>query len=214
MGTMARAGLVLAAGASRRYGGEPKALLRIGPETAVARIVRLLDLAGTDPIVVVVGAHASEIRTGAGIGPTGRVVRWIDHPDWARGRTGSIQAGLPLIPPDADLVLWPVDHALVAPGTLPLLLRASEADPTGRWFVPEYRGRGGHPVLLRPPAWSAIPTLAPDRSLRELLGRVAPPPRRIGVEDPGVVVNLNTPAEYLEARRAGLPIGEERWTGT
>jgi molybdenum cofactor cytidylyltransferase len=207
-------GVVLAAGASERWGGRPKALLEVVGEPALARILRLLERAGILRVRVVLGAHPELVRPAAA-GPFVGRVEWIDNPDWALGRTRSIQLGLAgLDERSSPVILWPVDHPMVAATTLPALRAAAEEAPLATWIIPEYRGRGGHPVLLRPEAWRAVFELGPDEPLRALLPRLGPQVLRVPLEDPGVVVNLNTPAEYQSARAEGLPRGEDRWTGS
>ena len=60
------AGLVLAAGGGRRYGG-PKALVRRDGELLVERAVATAREAGCAPIVVVLGASAADVRAQAGV---------------------------------------------------------------------------------------------------------------------------------------------------
>ena len=206
-------GIVLCAGASERWGGRPKALLDIGGEPALARVVRRLASAGVSEVRVVTGAHDALIRSG--LDPSvARALRWVVNPTPSRGRTGSIQCALADLPAPTNVVLWPVDQPLAGDGTLPTLLRALEGDPLAVWVIPEFAGRGGHPVVLAPPALRAIGELRPSAPLRSLLPQLGPQVRRVSVDDPGVVVNLNTPAEYLEAGRAGMLAPERPWTET
>ncbi len=203
-------GLILSAGASVRWGGAPKALLPVGAERALARIARLLGEAGVTRRRVVVGAAATEIRAGTPE-PIRSSLEWIEHPAWERGRTGSIQAGLAGLL-EEGVVLWPVDHPFVAPPTLPRLLAAAEHDDLATWVLPEYGGRGGHPVVLKPPTLRRIAGLEPAAPLSRLLPELGVQVRRVPVDDPGVVINLNTPEEYWTARRAGLPRDLPPWT--
>ena len=55
------AGLVLAAGAGRRYGG-PKALVEYDGQRLVDRAVWTLRAGGADPVLVVLGAAADRVR--------------------------------------------------------------------------------------------------------------------------------------------------------
>jgi len=80
------------------------------------------------------------------------------------------------------------------------------------WVLPEFRGHGGHPVILAPPTRASIFELGPDQPLRDLLPRFGPQVRRVPVEDAGVVANLNTWEEYAAARAAGLPWEDRSWT--
>jgi molybdenum cofactor cytidylyltransferase len=201
--------LVLSAGASSRFGGFPKALLAAGDDTGVRRIVGLCAEAECDPIVVVVGAHK---------GPVAHAVRdlpvtLVEAEDWWEGRTASVQAGLRALPDDRDILFWPVDHPFVDPRTVGLLRHVAATDLLAVWFIPTYKGEGGHPVLWRPAVRGDLLELRPDAPIRSLMPEFGPQVRRIEVEDPGVVANVDTPEAYEAAlddwrEREGRP-----WTG-
>lgn len=192
---MSTAALLLAAGASSRFGGEPKALLRVGERTSVRRMAEVCVADGFEPVTVVVGAHrapiAHELR--------GLPVEIVDAEQWYEGRTASIQAGLLAVPEDRDLLFWPVDHPFVLGRTVDALLAARDHDPLGVWFVPTYHGAGGHPVLWRPAVRGEILNLRPDAPVRSLLPEFGPQVCRVPVDDPGVVANVDTPEAYRAA---------------
>lgn len=196
--------VVLAAGASSRFGGFPKALLHLPEETAVGRIVRLANGLAPARILVVVGPHGREIRAALSDSPADVV----DHPGWAEGRTGSIQAGIARVPETEDLLLWPVDHPLVNAMTLRALVEAAEDDRMGQWFIPTHEGRSGHPVLLRAALRPKLVALASDAPLRDLLAEVGVGVRRVAVHDPGVLANLDSPGA-LDRALADLRAGGE-----
>ncbi len=185
------AAVVLAAGASSRLGGRPKALLDLGGELAINRVVRVAREAGFEPRVVV-GRHAAQIRSALAV-PVPEVV---ENPGWEQGRTGSVQRGLEALPLETTVLLWPVDHPFVQAMTLRRLRTAAEHDAMGVWFVPTFEGSGGHPILLRPPAIEAIRTLGAGTPLRVLLGRFGPQVVRVTGEDPGVCANVDTEEDY------------------
>ncbi|HEV2316213.1 MAG TPA: nucleotidyltransferase family protein [Thermoplasmata archaeon] len=197
-------GLILSAGASERWRGYPKALAPVSGETALGRVIRLMAEAGVGRIWVVLGAHSDEIRGGL---PSDQrsSVEWVTNPDWARGQTSSVHTGLRQVDPGEDVVLWPVDHPLVSSHTLPRLLRASDADLLAVWTIPEFDGRGGHPVILKEPAWRLALRLPPEVPLHRLIPQLGPQVQRVRVDDPGVVVNVNTPEDLERARGSGLP---------
>jgi molybdenum cofactor cytidylyltransferase len=203
-GSARRAAIVLAAGASSRYGGLPKATLDVDGEPAVRRLVRISSEEGFVPLVVA-GAHTPAIRAAAGERAT-----VIDHPDWSLGRTSSLQAGLAAVG-DVDLLaIWPVDHPFAEALSLRRVLRAAEDDALALWVVPTYSGRGGHPIVLKSPTFAALRALGPDAPLRSLQAQLGPQVRRVPVEDPGVVANIDTPEAYERAIAARR---EARWTG-
>ncbi|MGH3728147.1 MAG: nucleotidyltransferase family protein [Micromonosporaceae bacterium] len=86
---MSVAGILLAAGAGRRY-GMPKALVRHGDSLLVEHAVRTLREGGCVPIVVVLGAAADEVRQRATLGDA----TVVDNADWATGMGSSLRAGL------------------------------------------------------------------------------------------------------------------------
>ncbi len=195
------AALILSGGASSRLGGEPKALLAVDGRSGIRRIAELCLGDGFDPVTVVVGPHrhaiAHELR--------GIPVELLDAEDWAEGRTASVQAGLAALPPDRDILFWPVDHPFVRARTIDALLAARSTDLLGVWFIPTFEGRSGHPVLWRPVVRQDIFDLRPDAPLRALLPEFGPQVRRVPVDDPGVVANVDTPEAFLQAVSAWTP---------
>lgn len=187
--------VVLAAGASNRFGGFPKACLSIGQETAVHRVVRICRERGLDPVVVVTGLHDPEIRRSL----TGGGAHLVRNERWAEGRTGSVVAGLEAVGPDRDVLIWPVDHPFVEPSTVERLDVGRDHDALALWFVPMYLGRSGHPILLRAEALRAVRELAPAAPLRQLITAFGPQVRRIPVGDPGVVANVDDRTSFQYA---------------
>ncbi len=183
--------LILAAGASTRFGGRPKALLSVAGEPAVARLVRISREEGYVPRVVV-GAHADLLRA-ALPSPKPDV---LENTDWAQGRTGSGPRGRRGVGEETSVLLWPVDHPFVQAMTLRRLRTAAEHDAMGVWFIPTFGGLGGHPVLLGPVVCQRIASLLPAEPLRRLLPAFGPQVVRIPVSDPGVRANVDTPQDH------------------
>ncbi len=192
------AALLLSGGASSRFGGEPKALLRVGDRASVRRMAEICLADGFEPVTVVVGPHrlpiAHELRD--------LPVAIVEADRWYEGRTASIQAGLAAIPGGSDVLFWPVDHPFVAPATIDTLLSVRDRDLLAVWFVPTFRGNGGHPVLWRPPVRQEIAGLRPDAPVRSLLPQFGPQVCRVEVEDPGILANVDTPEAYRIAHDA------------
>ncbi|MCI4321960.1 MAG: nucleotidyltransferase family protein [Thermoplasmata archaeon] len=200
------AAIVLAAGASSRFEGAVKATVPVDGEPAVRRVARIAREAGFAPVVVVTGAHRKVVVAALG----SREGEIVDNPDWERGRTGSIQAGLAAVGDPSAVLLWPVDHPFAGPMTVDALRDRAKSDAMAVWFVPTFEGRGGHPVLLTSPTFDAIRSLSVEAPLRSLLPRFGPQVVRVPVRDAGVVANIDTRAAYdaVETERS-----EGRWTG-
>jgi CTP:molybdopterin cytidylyltransferase MocA len=145
---MTLAGLVLAAGAGRRFGG-PKALAQIGGERLVDRAVTLLRSGGCSHVVAVSGAARFEVD-GATV---------VHNPRWASGMGSSLRVGLAALPADATGVLVVlVDTPWLAPEAVRRLV-AVHAGGAGL-AVATYDGQRGHPVLLGREHWAAIAATA------------------------------------------------------
>ncbi|MDG4800808.1 nucleotidyltransferase family protein [Micromonospora sp. WMMD980] len=160
---MATAGLLLAAGAGRRY-GMPKALLTHRGGLLVEHAAGILTSAGCDPVVVVLGAAADEVRARA------RLPRVVRNDAWPTGMGSSLRAGL------AALLTTPAVAAVVTlvdmPGLTPAAVRRVARDATaGSLAVAAHRdGTQGHPVLLGRDHWAGAARAAVgDRGARDYL---------------------------------------------
>jgi molybdenum cofactor cytidylyltransferase len=202
---MTTAALVLSGGESSRFGGFPKALLSIEGETVVHQLAGRCLAREFDPVVVVAGAHHGEIAHAVRDLP----VSVISAENWREGRTASMQAGLDAIPEDRDILFWPIDHPFVTERTIDSLLAARDEDALAIWFIPDSEERGGHPVLWRSLVRPDLLALRPDAPIRSLIPEFGPQVRRVRVDDPGVLANVDTPEEFRAAlddwrRRGGL----------
>lgn len=161
---MSVAGLLLAAGAGRRF-GMPKALVRHRGSLFVEHAAEILHAGGCVPVVVVLGASAAEVRATAVL--TGSSL--VDNPDWASGMGSSLRAGLAALPSVEAALVVPVD----TPGITAAAVRrfVALASPTALARA-TYHGEPGHPVLIGRDRWAAVRELAVgDAGAREYLSR-------------------------------------------
>jgi len=185
------AAIVLAAGRSSRMGAF-KPLLPFGSETVIECVLSACVAAEIQTVRVVVGHNAQRLIPLL----EGRGVPWVRNERFAEGMYTSLQAGVGSLPTG-------VEAFFVLPGDMPLVrgetLRRLAADwnPTGsRILYPCFKGKRGHPPLI---AGALIPEIlreAPPGGLRELLARHAAEAREIACEDPGILLDLDTPEEY------------------
>jgi molybdenum cofactor cytidylyltransferase len=175
--------------------GSPKALLRYQGRTFLDTLTALF-AKRCAPVIVVVGAHAAEIRAAA---PQGAIL--VDNPDYALGMSTSLQCGLRAVPPDVDGVLFTlVDHPAASPTTVDALLDLP-AGPLVR--VPRYRAKRGHPIWFSPeliPEFLALPAGAPAR---DVPARHVDRTRYLDLDDPGIVADIDNPEDYRALVGAG-----------
>ena len=197
-----RVAVLLAAGASRRM-GRPKLDLVLGGEKVLSRSLRNLLAADLDRVLVVLasgGAAGSELY-GPNEHDTERV-EVVVNPDSRDGLASSLRCGLERLPQETRTVLVALaDKPLVKHETIrTLLVRFDEAG--ARIAYPTYRGEQGHPVLFVAELAEEFLALSGDRGGKSLLARHRDEALEIAVLDPGVCVDIDTPEDYAEARRA------------
>ena len=181
------AGIVLAAGAATRFGA-PKQLAELDGRPLVEHALRAqLDSGAVDPVVVVLGAHADEIRARADLAGA----RVVLCEDWEAGLSASLRAGLDALGPGAAA-------ALIALGDQPRVTAKVVARIAGQGDLcrAAYGGVPGHPVRLTGAALSAAAAVTGDRGARDLLAGA----RLVECEDLGRGDDVDTP-EDLEAMR-------------
>lgn len=191
------AGIVLAAGASRRMPGRNKLRLAWGGTTVVGAVVRAASAAGLDPVLVVTGHDPDAFL--AADRPGGATA--IHHAEWARGRASSLGAALARLAPLGDVAAALVllgDEPEVSPGDVARVVRAWCAE--GPDLVrARYRDRPGHPVLLDRRTWEAVRALEGDASTWERL--VAAGVRALEVPvDAAAPIDVDDPDDLAAAR--------------
>jgi len=179
--------LILAAGSGTRMGG-PKALLRIGGESFLARAARVLARPGIDAVAAVVDRQVLAAQPGAaGI--------LLLNPRPEDGMLSSILRGLDEAEAaGADAVLLhPVDHPLVEPATVDRVVAGLHGGAV--IAVPAHGSRRGHPGGFARAAWAALRAAPAARGARAVLADH--PEWVVHVPgDPGCVLGIDTPADY------------------
>jgi CTP:molybdopterin cytidylyltransferase MocA len=156
------AGLLLAAGAGRRF-GSPKALVPLDGELFVDAAAELLRAAGCDPVVVVLGAQAALVRERAALDG----VTVVDNPRWDTGMGSSLQTGLRAVGSADAVVVLPVDTPGVTVEALHRLMALAAPKALARAV---YDGEIGHPVLIGSDHFAGVmSSAAGDQGARDYL---------------------------------------------
>ena len=199
---MSLCGVILAAGESSRMGTD-KALLP-WPPVATGQIPVGTFLSGaiaslalsTDLTIVVAGKNESIVAPIAYANGASVVV----NPAPERGQFSSLQIGLREVlnrGRDAAMVTL-VDRPPVGATTVEKLRDAfAEAITRYTWVVvPEYASKHGHPIVLAREMIEAFLRAPATGSARDIEHENQEHIEYVEVDDPLVVVNINTPEEY------------------
>lgn len=187
---MSAAAVILAAGASTRM-GSPKMLLEIEGRTVIDRAISAV-AASCEPVIVVLGYDAARVREAVSY-----AVAFVVNPDPQAGQLSSLQCGLRAVPPHCDRVAFlPGDFHSVQPATVAALLEALAGAPLA---LPRCAGRNGHPVVIGRALMNEM--LEETVSAREVIHRHAHEAVHVDLDDPGILRDLDTPADYAEALR-------------
>jgi molybdenum cofactor cytidylyltransferase len=160
------AAIVLAAGASRRY-GSPKQLESLDGENWVYRTARVALEAGCSPVHVVTGAHADLVGLELQSLPRAIVVH---HAGWEQGVGSSIAAGIQALATSAPqgVLLLTCDQLALDTQILHRLIDAFDGEPR-RIVASAYAGTVGIPALFGAGYFDRLGRLDGDRGAKPLL---------------------------------------------
>ena len=188
------AAVVLAAGMSKRM-GKPKALLPLGGLPMIARVIEpLVKIGSVEPIVVVTGHHAEQVRGAM----DGCDVQFVHNPNYeSGGMLSSVKAGCRAIVDRCDAFLLLLgDQPLLTLETYRKLLALPLA--ASRIQQPCFNGKRGHPILFRADCIDDILALPGSATLKTFTQQISDA-RLIEVDDSAVVTDIDTPQDYDRA---------------
>ena len=158
-------GLLLASGASRRFGSN-KLVAPLDGRPVVRWSAESLASA-VDQTWVVVSAQSVDVRTAL----HGLPVRWVENAAAHEGMASSIRAGIAVLPAEADAVVITLgDQPLIDRDVIRRVVAEWRAAPAPHGaVVASYADGRGHPALFGAALFPALLALEGDRGARELL---------------------------------------------
>lgn len=187
------AGILLAAGESRRMGETNKLALTIGGESILRRSARQLLGSRLGEIVVVLG-HQPEIARGL---LSGLPLTLTENPHYREGQMTSVHWGLAqLRQPAQGIMICLSDQPLLTNGDIDTLIDAYLNQCDKPVLVPTHGGQRGNPVVLSHAQRESI--LAGNRNLgcRRFIDNNPDLVRAWPVDNDHFTRDLDTPEEY------------------
>jgi molybdenum cofactor cytidylyltransferase len=176
--------------------GHTKQLLHIGGQPMVRRVTEAVCGAGLAQVIVVLGADAGNIERVL----SGLAVEIVANEAWAAGLSTSVRIGLGALRPEIQAVLMVLaDQPALTPTLLKDLVARYHA--SGAPIVaPYHHGRRGNPVLFDRSLFPELLAVEGDQGGREVITRYQARIECVQVDDPAVILDVDTPHDYEQAR--------------
>ena len=191
--------VVLAAGASSRM-GTSKMALEWGDSTVLETTLQHVEDSQVYEMLLVTGGYRDLVEGLAKVKATNKA----HNADFAAGEMiSSIKLALSWLQqnqmrPDGILIL-PGDMPLVTASMIDLVISRWHQSPN-QIVAPEYQKQRGHPVIFPFEIFLKFETLPADASPRDLIKANIDQLGLIPIDDPAVIIDVDTPAEYERYR--------------
>lgn len=186
--------ILTAAGESTRM-GQLKPLLRWRGTSLVEHQINSLVDGGASDVVVVLGHGSEEVRSQICSSHANIVL----NTHYRLGKTTSVKAGLRSINPQADVVLL---MAVDQPRTDEIIRTVIDAHVKAASLItsPRYRSHGGHPLAFSTSLKGELKRISEQRQgIREVFQAHRHDVNEVEIDDPMILLDLNTRLEYEQA---------------
>jgi molybdenum cofactor cytidylyltransferase len=191
------AAVVLAAGRASRM-GDNKLLVELDGEPLVRHAVHAALGSRARPVVVVTGNQADRVRAAL----AGLDVVFVDNPAFQTGMASSLRAGIAAVSDAAGAIVCLGDMPRVTAAHLDALIDAfDDAHAADAIVVPTCERKRGNPVVWGRGHFAAIGELAGDVGARALIEQHPGDVRAVALDDPAILVDVDTPEALAALRR-------------
>ncbi len=189
------AGLLLAAGSSRRMGAANKLISEVEGQPMIRRVAGRILEAGISPLIVVTGHDGEKIEDAL----SGLPVQYHHNSDHDQGLSASLRTGLDGLPQGLDgVVVCLGDMPEVTSRQIENLVQAFDPLEGRSICVPVFGRKRGNPVLWSNRFFAEMASLSGDLGARQLLEEHGEEVCEVTVEDDGVLFDVDTPERLAE----------------
>jgi len=193
--------------------GRDKALLRLGERTFLEHLAATLD-GEVDPLLVVLGHHASEISRQARLPRAAEILR---NPDYHLGQLSSLHVALRQLAGRSvqGVLVCLVDHPAVTKQVV-RALKNSLLQSKALIAIPTWRGRRGHPVLFSHRLFQELLEAPMEQGARAIVHKHTEEVALVEIEEEGILWDVDRLEDYAAlqsrwtslSRAASEPSGE------
>ena len=188
--------IILAAGSSRRMGSQ-KLLMPFGEGCIIETVVDHVLNSKVDEVVVVLGADHEKVRQALGDRP----VNFCHNKEHEKGMFSSVICGLRSVPSDVGTVLiYLGDQPGIPPHVTNAVIEAYNEELYGI-VIPVHMHKRGHPLLMDLKYRREIEKLDLEQGLRALRHHFPEDVLEVEVDEPGILVDIDTPEDYNKATK-------------
>ena len=186
--------VILAAGSSRRM-GKPKLLLPYGQSTIIETVVDNILNSCIEHVMIVLGPNQNEIHRALSKKP----VQFCHNRDHDKGMLSSVICGIRALPPDAlSALIFLGDQPGIPPAVINRVFEAYKEELYGI-VIPVTAHRRGHPLLVDMKYRKALEQLDLEEGLRSLRHQFPEDVLEVEVDEPGILVDIDTHEDYEKA---------------
>jgi len=194
------AGIILAAGASTRF-GEPKQLLRLKDKCLLEWVLDAALNSELNRIVLVLGYAHQKILQALGEKSQHSKLLVVTNPQYLKGQSLSLHIGLSKVKDDYPAVMFLLgDQPMLNSATINILLErfwAAEKDVC----VPFYRGKRKTPVIFGRRFYTRLMGIKGDRGARQLIDKNPDRVLTVELDNPLFFYDIDTQQDFEDLKR-------------
>lgn len=186
------AGIILAAGKGSRM-GRTKQLLPYKGTTLLGTVIEETTSSALSDVVVVLGFDALKIMEQVDMSGA----RVVMNPRFEDGQATSLCAGLAAVAPDCGGAVFLLgDQPQVTRSVINRMIDAWYRDGDALIQIPFYQKKRGNPVIVDRALFKPLSQLTGDTGARALFSRYENRIQKIHLDDPGILLDVDTPEDY------------------